>query len=177
MESEPEALKRRFTDLYERHYGSIYAFAARRIGRQFADEIAAETFLIAWRRFDTLPAAPLPWLYGTARNVLARQRDAAARDGRTLDAIAVELAVAGGTASDSGSGRRLADAWEKLSERDREVLALVAWEELSVAEAAAVLDCPAPVFSVRLHRARGRLAKLLAGAERESSSMLSEARS
>ena len=111
MEPEPQALKQQFTDLYERHYGSIYAFAARRVGRQSADEIAAETFLIAWRRFASLPAAPLPWLYGTARNVLARQRDAAARDGRTLDAIAGELAVGGRPSPDSGGDRRLADAW------------------------------------------------------------------
>jgi RNA polymerase sigma-70 factor (ECF subfamily) len=54
-------------------------------------------------------------------------------------------------------------AWEQLSTVDREVLALVAWEELSVADAASALGCSAPVFSVRLYRARHRLRRLLAG--------------
>jgi RNA polymerase sigma-70 factor, ECF subfamily len=57
------------------------------------------------------------------------------------------------------------------------VLALIAWEELSVAEAAAVLGCFAPAFSVRLHRARRRFARLLAGSEQASSTQLSEVRS
>ena len=43
-----------------------------------ADEIAAETFLVAWRKFDALPSDPLPWLYGVARNVVARQYEAVA---------------------------------------------------------------------------------------------------
>jgi RNA polymerase sigma-70 factor (ECF subfamily) len=54
------------------------------------------------------------------------------------------------------------EAWHRLREADREVLALIAWEELSVAEASRVLGCPAPVFSIRLHRARRRLEGLLA---------------
>ncbi|MCL2419615.1 MAG: hypothetical protein FWD04_10005, partial [Conexibacteraceae bacterium] len=54
------------------------------------------------------------------------------------------------------------DAWNRLRVSDREVLALIAWEELTVAEAARVLGCPAPQFSVRLFRARRRLEHLLA---------------
>ncbi len=49
-----------FTALYEARYGAIHAYAARRVGLQAADEIAAETFLIAWRRFDAVPEEPLP---------------------------------------------------------------------------------------------------------------------
>ena len=61
-----------------------------------------------------------------------------------------------------GDDPRLCEAWAQLSSSDREVLALVAWEELSVADAARVFGCTAPVFSVRLHRARRRLQRLLA---------------
>ena len=63
---------------------------------------------------------------------------------------------------EDGGDLRLWEAWEQLSVGDREVLALVAWEELSVADAARALGCSAPVFSVRLYRARRRLQRLVA---------------
>lgn len=174
MELDADGRERGFAELYARCYGSVFAFAARRVGRESADEICAETFLIAWRRFESLPSEPLPWLYGVARNVTMRQIAAGAREGRALAAMVNELAVARGVACDGGGDPRLAEAWQRLSDRDREVLALVAWEELSVAGAAAVLGCSAPVFSVRLHRARRRLARLLGAGEPTSSSALSE---
>jgi RNA polymerase sigma-70 factor, ECF subfamily len=55
----------------------------------------------------------------------------------------------------------LSGAWDQLSFSDREVLALVAWEDLSVHDAARSLGCSAPVFSVRLYRARKRFERLL----------------
>lgn len=166
----------RFSELYERCYGNVYAYAARRVGREGADEIAAETFLITWRRFDLLPAEPLPWLYGVARNVVMRQLASSAREGRTVAAVANELVVTSRTGFGSAHDPRISWAWERLSDGDREVLALIAWEELSVGEAAVVLGCSAPAFSVRLHRARRRLARLLARNEQTSSPQLSEAR-
>lgn len=60
---------------------------------------------------------------------------------------------------DDGEHEALWRAWEQLSDSDREVLSLTAWEELSVRDAARVLGVPASVFSVRLHRARRRLAR------------------
>jgi RNA polymerase sigma-70 factor (ECF subfamily) len=150
----------RFTKLYEASYGAIYAFAARRVGIEVADEIAAETFLVAWRRLDALPEPPLPWLYGVARNVVARHHKASGRRLQTEAALARERARPQGGLSES-EDPALWDAWERLRPGDREVLALIAWEELPVADAARVLGCPAPVFSVRLHRARRRLECLL----------------
>jgi RNA polymerase sigma-70 factor (ECF subfamily) len=81
------------------------------------------------------------------------------RQFRTVEALQREPSAA----DDSGDYHdvRLWAAWAELRDGDREVLALIAWEELSVAEAARVLNCPAPVFSVRLHRARRRLERLL----------------
>jgi RNA polymerase sigma-70 factor (ECF subfamily) len=67
------------------------------------------------------------------------------------------------------------EAWERLSAADREVLALVAWEQLSVADAARALGCSASVFSVRLHRARRRLARRLAATDASSMLAISEA--
>ena len=177
MQSDTAEREQRFTQVYQRCYGSVFAYAARRAGRDSADEVAAETFVIAWRRFESLPTEPLPWLLGVARNVVMRLLVTREREGRTLVGVVNELAIPVGTGSDGAEDQRLSEAWEHLSGRDREVLALVAWEELSVAEAAAVLDCSAPAFSVRLHRARRRLARLLAATEQRPSSVLSEVRS
>lgn len=148
-----------FASLYERHYGAIHAYASRRIGTEAADEITAETFLIAWRRLDDVPANPLPWLYGVARNVVLRHRDSLHRQRLAREAVEREPSAQG---TDEAEDPALWDAWSRLRPSDREVLALVAWEELSVAEAARVLGCPAARFSVRLFRARRRLERLLA---------------
>jgi RNA polymerase sigma-70 factor, ECF subfamily len=150
----------RFSELYGALYGRVRAYAARRVGPDVADEVAAETFTVAWRRFEALPDEPLPWLYGVARNVVARHRAGLARQAAARDALERERTP--GVDALGTDDEALWDAWHRLRDDDREVLALVAWEELSVAEASRVVGCPAPVFSVRLHRARRRLERLLA---------------
>jgi RNA polymerase sigma-70 factor (ECF subfamily) len=150
----------RFAAVYEDCYGAIHAYASRRVGAEPADEIAAETFLVAWRKFDGLPSDPLPWLYGVARNVVARHHETNRRQEHAQAVLKRERRP-----PDSGQEEhdpRLWEAWAQLSASDREVLALVAWEELSVADAACAFGCTAPIFSVRLHRARRRLQRLLA---------------
>jgi RNA polymerase sigma-70 factor (ECF subfamily) len=148
----------RFRRAYEQAYGRVYAYAARRVGVDAADEVTAEVFLVAWRRFDVMPRDQLPWLYGVARNVVARYGATQTRQERARKALASERAGSG--PSETGDPA-LWSAWEQLSASDREVLALIAWEELSVHEAAIAIGCSAPVFSVRLHRARKRLERLL----------------
>ena len=149
----------RFSGLFEAHYARVHAFAQRRVGRDLADEVTAETFLVAWRRLEAVPAEPLPWLYGVARNVVLRQRSASARQAQTRELIASERP--GPVAEDDGEHDGLWRAWAQLSDTDREVLSLVVWEELTVRDAASVLGVPASVFSVRLHRARRRLERHL----------------
>ncbi len=151
-----------FETLYEQRYGAVHAYAARRVGADAADEIAAETFLIAWRRWDAVPAESLPWLYGVARNVVLRHHETTRRQTLTREAVGREPAPAPLTPDLTGDPA-LWTAWERLRPGDREALALIAWEELSVAEAARVVGCPAQQFSVRLFRARRRLERLLAG--------------
>lgn len=144
-----------FSALFEAHYAPVWAFAARRVGRDLADEVTAETFLVAWRRLDVVPAAALPWLCGVARNVSLRQLQECARRAKTRELIARERP--GPVLEDDAEHEALRRAWDQLSDTDREVLSLTVWEELSVRDAASVLNVPAPVFSVRLHRARRRL--------------------
>lgn len=154
---EPDA-RVRFSQMYGAQYGRIHAYAQRRVGAEAADEVAAETFLVAWRRLDAIPSEPLPWLYGVARNVVLRHRAGHARQAAARDALELERPA---PAPVDGDDTSLWDAWHQLTETDREALALVAWEELPVADAARALGCSAPVFSVRLHRARKRLERLL----------------
>jgi RNA polymerase sigma-70 factor, ECF subfamily len=136
------------------HLGRVAAYAQRR-GSRDADAIAAETMTIAWRRLDDVPKDdPLPWLYGTARNLLLaehrRPRDAAhLPEQPAFDAEPLCL--------DAPLDRAL----RALSTADREALLLVAWEDLTPVQAARALGMNATAFRVRLSRARRRLRDLL----------------
>jgi RNA polymerase sigma-70 factor (ECF subfamily) len=156
---------RRFERCFRDSYAAILAFAIRRMpDRGAAEDAAAETFAVAWRRRDLIPAEPLPWLYGIALRVIANQRRSSQRQRRLNARLEHE-------ASGSTAGPELFEAlhhrdafsraFSRLSEAEREVLRLIAWDGLDTREAAIVLGCSATAFRVRLHRARRRLAKHL----------------
>jgi RNA polymerase sigma-70 factor (ECF subfamily) len=148
-----------FERLYNHYSPDLAMYALRRTDRETAQDVVAETFTVAWRRLDDVPAsAPLPWLYGIARRVLANQRRSAARLAALRERLERE-----GTAAPQVADRALAEALRHLSESDRELLMLVAWEGLSSAEAAVALGCSNAACRVRLHRARRRLAAALEG--------------
>jgi RNA polymerase sigma-70 factor (ECF subfamily) len=146
----------RFERLHAVNSADIAVYALRRADAETAKDVVAETFTVAWRRLDEIPEEPLPWLYGVARRVLANQRRSATR----FAALRLRLEPEP-TPPLEVADRGLAQAMNRLEESDRELLMLVAWEGLSPAEAAAVLDCPAAACRVRLHRARRRLAASL----------------
>jgi RNA polymerase sigma factor (sigma-70 family) len=150
----------RFEVLFREHYPAVRAYASRRATEELAQDVIAETFLIAWRRFDELPGDPLPWLYGVARRVLANQRRSAGR-GAALERKLVSAASPNGhddLAERVGDAELMRFALGRLSEQDREALMLVAWEGLDGARAARAAGCSRGAFAVRLHRARSRLA-------------------
>lgn len=165
--TDPQAIER-FTALYELHHGRIYAYAVSRAGRQLADEVVSEVFLVAWRRLEDIPAPALPWLLAVARNVVIEQFRAAARQ----QSIAAELRTwasgAQGTMADVADEvtERLTvlTALATLSEADRELLTLLAWQGLTPRQAAQVVGCSTPALFVRLHRARRRLERAMDGA-------------
>ena len=150
--SDPQA----FRAIYEAHHAAVCAYFARRAARDDVEDLAAETFAIAWRKLPRRVSDPLPWLYAVAGNVLANHRRRLARRG----AFAVDPAT-GDPAERFGDDRGLAAAFAALGERDREALCLVAWEGLSIADAARAAGCSTATFHVRLSRARARLARLL----------------
>jgi RNA polymerase sigma-70 factor, ECF subfamily len=149
----------RFRRLCATHTAAVFAYALRRTSREDAADAVAETFLVAWRRLDEVDEQhALPWLYAVARRVLLSQRRSSLRQ----QAIAERVAAAEPSALPPSSepsllSRRLREALAGLSEKDREVLMLAAWEELSSREAAHVLGCSATAYRIRLHRARARL--------------------
>jgi RNA polymerase sigma-70 factor, ECF subfamily len=150
----------RFERLYTTHYAAVLAYALRRAPREEADDVVAETFTIAWRRIADVPAAERPWLYETARRVLANRRRGAAR--RTALIERLQQAPAAGGSSDLS---RLATAFAALPEHEREALTLVAWEGLSTGDAARAAGCSEVAMRVRLHRARRRLRRTLAAGD------------
>jgi len=166
------------TRAYERHAGAIAAYALRRSAPADAADIVADTFLVAWRRHDEIPAEPdtLPWLYGVARRVLSNQRRSRDRRTRLHDRLRtdfIEFDSRTPRAEDTEHFRRVAAAMNALSDDDAELLRLTAWEGLSPSELATTMQLEPDAVRQRLRRARQRLRKRLAtdgsGAQHERS--------
>lgn len=153
--------RRRLEALFAEHARAVHAYALRRIDLAAADDTVSEVFLVAWRRLDDCPADALPWLLACARRVLANQRRGADRRLALTDRLSRTT-----VATDNRDGAVFADgllarALAELTENDREVLLLTAWDGLDPTRAAAALECSRPTLAVRLHRARRRLAAAL----------------
>lgn len=158
----------RFEDLYRAHAGRVRAYALRRTTSAAADDIVAEVFLVAWRRLDDIPQPALPWLLGVARRVLANRRRGESRSAALRQRLAAQPVAESGEFGDSDDGRARR-ALSALGEHDRELLMLIAWDELDPAEVAQTLGVRRGTVAVRLHRARRRFAEALAAQDIESS--------
>jgi len=146
-----------FDEAFAAEFAPLHRYLARRVGAAAADELAAETFTVAFRRWDRLdPERPVrPWLYGIAANLMRhhwrkerRMLRAYARTG--VDPISTEDTPAEDT-------RELAVALAGLRHEEREILLLHAWAELTDTEIAAALGIPAGTVKSRLSRTREKL--------------------
>jgi len=146
----------RFEQIYAEHADAVQAYVRRRAPESIVDDVVADVFVVCLRRLGDVPAEPLPWLYGVARKTLANERRRLARRVPPAVDVSHEPEPVGDST--------LAAAFAALSDADREVLRLVAWEGLSLREAARVLDCSAVACRVRYHRAKSRLAARLEAA-------------
>jgi RNA polymerase sigma-70 factor, ECF subfamily len=167
---EPE----RFAVLFDRHAPHIHRYLARRAGRQVADDLVAETFLTAFAkrdRYDLGYSDARPWLYGIATNLVGQHRRGEARQYRIMQRAVAEPEVpdhadrvaAGVTAQ---ATRALLDAaLAALPAGDRDVLLLIAWEQLTYQEVSRALAIPAGTVRSRLHRARTKVRQVLAGTD------------
>lgn len=134
------------------HLGAVTNYARRR-GSADADALAAEVMTVAWRRLATVPKDdPRPWLYATARNLLLEE---SRKRRRTPKGTASDALVPAPELEEIDP--QLRRAMLALTPLDREALLLIAWEDLTPAQAAKALGINATAFRVRLLRARRRL--------------------
>jgi RNA polymerase sigma-70 factor (ECF subfamily) len=155
-----------FTEVHDRYFTTIYRYVASRLGAQTAEDIAAETFLVAFDRrgtFDAERGDLRVWLFGIATNLVARHRRKEARHYRALARLDVTSAVEGHESRvvASVAAKRLlpdlAAALSRLSSGERDVLLLVALGQLGYEEVAAALGISPGTVGSRLSRARKKL--------------------
>ena len=168
-----------FERAYTQHLPLVSGYLYRRVERRFVEDLAGDVFAIAWRRRESVtPGEELPWLYRIAANVVSNHRRKVATGVALFAALrpadsapsAEEIVIADAS---------LAEAWRRLRPHERELLALALIEDLPVAEIAIAMSISANAASIRLHRAKKKLADLLAAenfsdaAERSASSATS----
>jgi RNA polymerase sigma-70 factor (ECF subfamily) len=159
-----------FVEIYDRYFPAIYRYVAGRLGVNAAEDVTADTFLVAFRKqagFDPARGAVRPWLYGIATTQVAQHRREEARWYRRLgravpepDAGSHENHVIDWVTAEGLRGR-LAAAIGELSRGDRDVLLLVALGGLRGDEVAEALSLPAGTVRSRLNRARKKIRKAL----------------
>lgn len=162
----------RFAVIFDRHAAHILRYLARRLGREVADDLLSETFVVAFgkrARYDPARPDARPWLYGIASNLVGQRRRDEVRELRLLLALPgpdtgedchadrVSAAVTAGS-----TRAALVAALARLAEGDRDVLLLVGWEHLTYEEVALALDIPVGTVRSRLHRARTVVRRALA---------------
>ena len=164
-----------FTELYQATRHDLLRYLLRRMtDAEEAADLLAETFATAWDKLEAIPPGEEArlWLFGVARNLLLRS----VRRRRVADALVERLAGelrSAPTGSprdeqadtrwrDEHADTRLRDALVELSERDREIVMLAAWEDLTPREIAQVIGTSANAVRIRLHRARRQLQQRLA---------------
>ncbi|MGW1590459.1 RNA polymerase sigma factor [Streptomyces sp. NPDC002386] len=168
-----------FAVIFDRHADDIHRYIARRLGSDTADDLMAETFVIAFqrrRRYDVSHPHARPWLYGIATNLIGRHRRDEARRLRALSRMASlsegreeQAGPEDGVTNSAEAHGVLAGALAELPARYRDVLLVVAWGELDYAEAAQALGLPVGTVRSRLHRARTRLRRALGAPEATTS--------
>jgi RNA polymerase sigma factor (sigma-70 family) len=168
--SNAEQFERVFQDCYE----AVYRYAARRVAPEAVQDVVSETFLVAWRR-EEVGAEPLPWLLGIARRTAANHRRGSARRDALRQRLSAERPLE--KLDVCADDPRLTAALATLAERDREALMLVAWDGLDHRVAATVMGCSTGAFTVRLHRARRKLERVLAADQDAAIDVTQEARS
>ncbi len=162
----------RFGEIFDRHVDEIRKYVQRRLDHDRSADVVAEVFRIAFEQrasFDPAAESARPWLYGIAANCLrrahrghARRRSALARVRGRRDTDVDPLVGVADRIDAGNESRHLADALRYLSDDEREVLLLVAWEQLTPTEIARAQGVPPETVRTRLHRARRHVRDRLA---------------
>jgi RNA polymerase sigma-70 factor (ECF subfamily) len=158
MVSDVDVAKERFEALFQEHVPAIASYCRWCLrSRGDAEDAVAEVFLVAWRRLDEVPTgeAARPWLYATARRVVANQIRAHARRGKLNERLNGQP-VALEQREDEPLAGQVHEALAALAPHDRELLFLAECEGLTATEIGAIMRRPPVTVRVRLHRAKRR---------------------
>lgn len=157
-----------FGVVFERHYDAVHGYLQRRLDGHLADELAAQTFLVAFdsrSRFDQSRSDSRPWLFGIATNLAHNHRRHEIVELRAIGAMTPEngAGIDGVEARVDAERMRslLAEGLAGLPAEESDVLCLLVWAELSQTEIADALAIPLGTVKSRLSRARGRLQSAL----------------
>lgn len=157
--------------LFVRHGHAVYNFAFRRTGSwSVAEDVAQATFTTVWRRAVTGDLAELrlssarPILFAIARKEAGNQLRSARRQTRLTARIAADRDDPTADNTDEwlaaeNAMRQIIESLRILPQPQREVIALVRWSGLSLAEAAESLGVPVGTVKSRLNRAHRRLSE------------------
>ncbi len=158
----------RFARLVHEHSGAVGDYIRRRLyplSSSDLDDLVEETMIVVWRRIDRVPEeAELPWMLGVARNVLRNARRASTRR-RAVEARLPASSDAASAEDYVVADQSLRQALERLSEDDREIVLLNAWDGLDTHALAAHLSISTNAAAVRLSRAQRRFRTLLEGVQ------------
>ena len=153
----------RFDQVFAEHYEAVSRYCHRRLHPDDANDAAAEVFVVAWRKIDEMPRADktLPWLYGVARNEVSRARRSSRRNWALRTKLSGQASYPDASPElvvvRNAEQERLVAALGRLKPKDQEVLRLRAYEHLTIAEVAVVLDCSVSAAKQRSARAMKRL--------------------
>jgi RNA polymerase sigma-70 factor (ECF subfamily) len=172
--SDEELLARSRTDpaafepLVGRLGPAVHAYLVRRAPGA-ADDLLADVWAAAFgarHGFDPRLGGVRAWLFGIARNVLLAhlRRDRHRRGRADLAGDGFDWSAVDERLDAAAAGPALRGALAGLPTVERELLLLVAWDDLAPGEAARVLGIPAGTARSRLHRARDRMRERLAAA-------------
>jgi RNA polymerase sigma-70 factor (ECF subfamily) len=156
-----------FAVIFDRHFPAVHRFLRGRIGRQLAEDLAAETFIVAFVRrgsYDLSRDDARPWLYGIAVNLLREHRRA---EERRLRAYA-RLPADDTAATDRLGGRldpSVSAALLELSHEERNLILLLTWADLTYEQLADALGVPVGTIRSRISRVRAKLRVSLAPVE------------
>lgn len=167
----------RFAEIFDRHAPHIQRYLARRLGQQAADDLVAETFLVAFdkrARYDLARPNARPWLYGIATNLIGQHHRAEVREYRLRNLVARQPDLDGhadrvaAKVTAQAMHATLAGALTELNQGDRDVLLLIAWEGLAYEEVAQALAIPVGTVRSRLNRARRQVRAALPDTAKET---------
>ncbi|MET8334830.1 sigma-70 family RNA polymerase sigma factor [Streptosporangium canum] len=160
--TQPEA----FAELFDRYSGMLYRYVSKRLGPEPAEDLVGETFLVAFSRrrsYDLAYPDARPWLFGILTKLISRQRRTEAARYRALSRAPVDDRedspadrVAAGVSAQAARPA-LVSALAALPAKDRDVLLLIAWGDLTYEEVAQALGIPVGTVRSRLNRGRRKV--------------------